>query len=120
MAAKVVKFGGTSLADAAQFERVANIVKADPSRKYVVASAPGKRFSSDVKVTDMLYHCYELIRAHQNIDEYYEQIKQRYNDIIADLGLSLLSVFEYLSYYRAFRSESVHFFINHIFSYSYK
>ncbi|MBQ7397270.1 MAG: aspartate kinase [Clostridia bacterium] len=84
---KVVKFGGSSLADADHFRQVAQIVQSDKDRHYVVASAPGKRFSSDIKVTDMLYHCYEMIRAHQNIDEYYEQIKQRYNDIINDLGL---------------------------------
>ncbi len=84
---KVVKFGGSSLADADHFRQVAQIVLSDKTRHYVVASAPGKRFSADVKVTDMLYRCYEMIRAHENIDEYYEQIKQRYNDIIADLGL---------------------------------
>ena len=84
---KVVKFGGSSLADADHFRQVAQIVQSDKNRHYVVASAPGKRFSSDVKVTDMLYRCYEMIRAHENIDEYYEQIKKRYNDIIADLGL---------------------------------
>ncbi len=84
---KVVKFGGSSLADADHFRQVAQIVLSDKTRHYVVASAPGKRFSADVKVTDMLYRCYEMVRKHENIDEYYEQIKKRYNDIIADLGL---------------------------------
>ena len=84
---KVVKFGGSSLADAAQFRKVAEIVKSDPERRFVVASAPGKRFSSDVKVTDMLYHCYEMVRNHEDITEYYQQIADRYNDIIRDLGL---------------------------------
>jgi aspartate kinase len=84
---KVVKFGGSSLADAEHFRQVAEIVHADKDRRYVVASAPGKRYASDVKVTDMLYRCYEMVRARENIDEYYEQIKKRYNDIIADLGL---------------------------------
>ena len=55
MGLKVVKFGGSSLADAEHFRRVAAIVKADPDRRFVVASAPGKRFSKDIKVTDMLY-----------------------------------------------------------------
>ena len=50
---KVIKFGGTSLASAEQFEKVAAIVRADKSRRYVVASAPGKRFSGDEKVTDI-------------------------------------------------------------------
>ena len=57
---KVVKFGGSSLASAAQFQKVADIIHADPERRYVVPSAPGKRFSGDTKVTDMLYSCYHL------------------------------------------------------------
>ena len=55
---KVVKFGGSSLASAAQFEKVGAIIRSDENRKYVVPSAPGKRFSEDTKVTDMLYQCY--------------------------------------------------------------
>ena len=54
MHTKVVKFGGSSLADANQFRKVANIILAEKSRRYVVPSAPGKRFSDDTKVTDML------------------------------------------------------------------
>ena len=91
MLTKVVKFGGSSLADAEQFKKVAEIIHADPSRRYVVASAPGKRYKDDVKVTDMLYHCYEMIRAHEDaaaIDAYYENICNRYNGIIADLGIN--------------------------------
>ena len=87
MGIKVVKFGGSSLADAEHFRRVAAIVKADPDRRFVVASAPGKRFDRDVKVTDMLYRCYELVRNHQDITEYYGRICERYNSIIRDLGL---------------------------------
>ena len=87
MEMKVVKFGGSSLADANQFRRVAAIVAADPARRYVVASAPGKRFKDDEKVTDMLYHCYELVRQGKDIGEYYQKICDRYNSIIADLGL---------------------------------
>ena len=62
MKVKVVKFGGSSLADAEHFKQVASIIKADPHRRYVVPSAPGKRFKEDTKVTDMLYECYEKIR----------------------------------------------------------
>ena len=87
MQVKVVKFGGSSLADAEHFRQVASIIKADPARRYVVPSAPGKRFKDDTKVTDMLYSCYEKIRNHENIDELYDAIKARYNGIIADLGL---------------------------------
>ena len=88
MQVKVVKFGGSSLADAEHFRQVASIIKADPARRYVVPSAPGKRFKDDTKVTDMLYSCYEKIRNHESIDELYEQIKARYNGIIADLGMN--------------------------------
>ena len=88
MLTKVVKFGGSSLADAAQFKKVAAIIKADPARRFVVASAPGKRSKDDVKITDMLYRCYEMIRNRENIDAYYAQICDRYNGIIRELGLS--------------------------------
>ena len=71
MQVKVVKFGGSSLADAEHFKQVASIIHADPARRYVVPSAPGKRFKDDTKVTDMLYRCYNMIRNHENIDEYY-------------------------------------------------
>ena len=87
MKLKVVKFGGSSLADAEHFRQVANIIKADPARRYVVPSAPGKRYSDDTKVTDMLYRCYEMIRNNENIDEYYQQICDRYNGIIKELGI---------------------------------
>ena len=88
MGLKVVKFGGSSLADANQFRKVAAIVKADPNRRFVIASAPGKRFSADVKVTDMLYRCFEMVRNHEDITEYYQRICDRYNGIISDLGLN--------------------------------
>ena len=54
---KVVKFGGSSLASAEQFTKVKDIICSDTDRRYVVPSAPGKRFSGDTKVTDMLYTC---------------------------------------------------------------
>ncbi|MBE6661785.1 MAG: aspartate kinase [Ruminococcaceae bacterium] len=84
---KVVKFGGSSLADAEHFKQVANIIKADPARRFVVPSAPGKRFSNDIKVTDMLYECFELTRTGGDADAYFPKIEERYNGIIADLGL---------------------------------
>lgn len=91
MPIKVVKFGGSSLADAEHFKQVAQIIRSDPARRYVVPSAPGKRIKEDTKVTDMLYRCYELIRAREPreaIDRLYGQITDRYNGIIAELGLS--------------------------------
>ena len=87
MSVKVVKFGGSSLADAAHFRQVASIIKADPARRFVVPSAPGKRFSGDEKVTDMFYGCYNLVKSHESIDELYAKICDRYNSIIAELGL---------------------------------
>ena len=60
---KVVKFGGSSLASAEQFEKVGEIIRQDPDRIYVVPSAPGKRNSKDTKVTDMLYKTYALAEA---------------------------------------------------------
>ena len=89
MGLKVLKFGGTSLADAEHFRQVAEIVKSDPDRKYVVASAPGKRFDNDNKVTDMLYRCYELAADEKDITDEFEAIKDRYNQIISDLELDL-------------------------------
>ena len=88
---KVVKFGGSSLADAEHFRQVAAIVKADPTRRYVVPSAPGKRDKQDTKVTDLLYECYNLIKARESreiIDAAYDRICERYNSIIRDLGLN--------------------------------
>lgn len=85
---KVVKFGGSSLADAVQFKKVANIIKSDPSRKYVVASAPGKRNSHDEKVTDLLLQCFRLAGEKRSIDETFEKVANRYREIIRDLKLS--------------------------------
>ena len=84
---KVVKFGGSSLADADQFRKVAEIIKSDESRRFVVASAPGKRYDDDIKVTDMLYSCYKLVKENKDIDEAFKLIEDRYNGIIKDLGL---------------------------------
>ena len=83
----VVKFGGSSLADAAQFRKVAEIVRADPRRRFVVASAPGKRDSGDTKVTDLLYRCYDMAVAGGDYLAVLAQIKSRFADIIRDLEL---------------------------------
>lgn len=86
---KVVKFGGSSLASAEQFKKVGNIIRAEESRRYVVPSAPGKRFSEDTKVTDMLYKCYAEAEEGKNFDKSLKAIKERYNEIIKGLGLKL-------------------------------
>ena len=86
---KVVKFGGSSLASAEQFMKVGAIIRQEESRRYVVPSAPGKRFSDDTKVTDMLYHCYELAEQSKAFNKQLNQIKDRYNEIIYGLKLDL-------------------------------
>ena len=86
---KVVKFGGSSLADAAQFKKVGQIIREDESRRYVIPSAPGKRFPEDVKVTDMLYKCYGAAVREKNFTKQLEEIQQRYQGIIDGLGLDL-------------------------------
>jgi len=89
MFTKTVKFGGSSLADAAQFQKVAAIIRADEARRFVVVSAPGKRFSGDTKVTDMLYKCYNEAVEKGNFTETLEAIRQRYQGIVTELGLSI-------------------------------
>lgn len=86
---KVVKFGGSSLASAEQFKKVGAIIKADKERKFVVPSAPGKRFSGDTKVTDMLYGCYDLAEAGQDFKKELQAIKDRYQEIIDGLAIKL-------------------------------
>lgn len=87
--AKVVKFGGSSLADANQFRKVADIIRADKERRFVVPSAPGKRYSDDVKVTDMLYECYDAVGEGKDADAAFLPIAERFNGIISDLGLTI-------------------------------
>ncbi|MBQ8662238.1 MAG: aspartate kinase [Eubacterium sp.] len=84
---KVVKFGGSSLASAEQFQKVGNIIRADEDRRYVVPSAPGKRFDGDTKVTDMLYDCYAAAEAGEDFTEKLQNIKARYDAIIEGLKL---------------------------------
>ena len=113
---KVVKFGGSSLASAEQFKKVGAIIHADENRKFVVPSAPGKRFGSDTKVTDMLYGCYALAEKNLDFTKEIDAIKARYQEIIDGLGLdlSLESEFEVIvenfkkkagSHYAASRGE---------------
>ena len=86
---KVVKFGGSSLVSAEQFKKVGNIIRAEESRRYVIPSAPGKRFSDDVKVTDMLYKCYGAAVKGKKFTDLLKDIQERYNEIIEGLGLTL-------------------------------
>ena len=85
---KVVKFGGSSLANAEQFRKVSQIVHADEKRRYVIPSAPGKRHKNDAKVTDMLYACYAMAEADEEFKPALRKIRARYNEIINGLKLN--------------------------------
>ena len=84
----VAKFGGTSLADASQIKKACAIINADPSRKYVVASAPGKRYSEDIKITDMLYKAHAQAKSGEDFSDTLTDIKERYAKIIDGLGIA--------------------------------
>ena len=86
---KVVKFGGSSLANAEQFQKVGDIIRSEESRRYVVPSAPGKRFSTDTKVTDLLYACYDKAEAGEDFSDILTEIKSRFYEIIKGLNLDL-------------------------------
>ena len=83
------KFGGSSVADAAQIEKVVSIVRSDERRCFVVPSAPGKRFEDDTKITDLLYLCYELVRQNVDFSEPFDKISARYLDLSKALGVSI-------------------------------
>lgn len=89
MSLVVAKFGGSSLADANQFRKVAKIIKENPDRRYIVPSAPGKRFDSDIKVTDLLYNAYELASEGEDFSKVLKTIEERFDSIISDLGLDI-------------------------------
>ena len=84
----VVKFGGSSLSDAAQFRKVRDIIRMDPRRCYVVPSAPGRRFPEDEKVTDLLYQTYRAQKNGQNPAPIFQRVRERYLSIVEELGLS--------------------------------
>ena len=83
----VAKFGGTSMAHAAQFRKVSDIVRSDPERRVIVVSAPGKRFPGDSKVTDLLYTLYMHLQYDVPYDDLWDRIRDRYESIRSELGL---------------------------------
>ncbi len=89
MSITVAKFGGTSMADAKSITKVAEIIKQDKRRRYVVVSAPGKRFSQDHKVTDMLYACYHDLQINGECKDTFEKIRERFKVIVDDLAIDL-------------------------------
>ena len=84
---KVLKFGGSSMADAVQFAKVKAIVDADPMRVAVVVSAAGKRWKDDHKITDLLYLCHAHLKYGVSCDGIFDMIRSRYLEIRDDLGL---------------------------------
>lgn len=89
MGMKVAKFGGSSLASAEQFKKVKNILLMDAERRIVVPSAPGKRSSTDIKVTDLFYECNRLAASGRDIGETFEKIRERYHGIAQELELKV-------------------------------
>ena len=86
---KVCKFGGTSMADGITMLRVKSIIESDPTRRYVVVSAPGKRFGGDIKVTDLLYETYDNVVVSGETGAAFEKICERFRGIVSELKLDL-------------------------------
>lgn len=85
---KVCKFGGTSMADAKAIKQVKSIIEADADRRFVIVSAPGKRFKDDIKITDMLYRCYNETVEFGTCKKSFSVIRERFSEIVKDLGIS--------------------------------
>jgi aspartate kinase len=85
----VCKFGGSSVADAAQIRKIEKIIRSDARRRYIIVSAPGKRDKQDHKITDLLYLCHEMADKDMDIEEAYHLVRDRYRDIACELGVEL-------------------------------
>ncbi len=103
---KIVKFGGSSLANAEQFRKVGDIIRSEEGRRYVVPSAPGKRFSGDTKVTDLLYACYDRAAQGKEFGGIFQEIKERYYEIIRGLDLKLSLEEEFAQIEADFRAQA--------------
>ncbi|MCL2797105.1 MAG: aspartate kinase [Firmicutes bacterium] len=86
---KVLKFGGTSMANADSIRQVGTIIKSDPASRFVVVSAPGKREKADTKVTDLLYACFEKKQKTGACDDALAVVEKRFADIVSDLKIKL-------------------------------
>ncbi len=89
MSIKVCKFGGTSMADGSNIKNVANIFCSDEARRYIVVSAPGKRFSNDIKVTDLLYQCQKEVEETGKCVTAFAKIRERFQNIVKELGVDM-------------------------------
>lgn len=85
----VAKFGGSSLADSAQFKKVKDIILSDSNRRYIVVSAPGKRDSKDFKITDLLIKCYEKAALGESFQDIFTIIEERFIDLCSEIGIDL-------------------------------
>ena len=92
MSLTVCKFGGSSLADGNNIRRAAEILRADETRRYVVVSAPGKRFSGDVKITDQLYECYREAAETGSCVNAFAPVRRRFLSIVEELGLERFDI----------------------------
>ena len=89
MGLKVAKFGGTSVADANQIRKIKDIVERDDDIRYVVVSAPGKRFEEDTKITDLLYLCVTHIDHKLPYEQVFQVICERFLEMEKDLGVDV-------------------------------
>ena len=85
----VTKFGGSSLANDEQFRKVRSILELEPTRRYLIPSAPGKRYPTDDKVTDLLYSCHALAAAGNTFEDQFVKIRERYLSIAQNLHLKV-------------------------------
>ena len=84
----VAKFGGTSVADASCFRQIRTILQDNPERKFIIVSAPGKRYPEDRKVTDLLLRCYELASEERPFEAELNQVQERFLEITGELGIA--------------------------------
>ncbi|MGN0714771.1 MAG: aspartate kinase [Anaerovoracaceae bacterium] len=89
MGIKVAKFGGSSVADGIQLTKTKNIINADPDRRYIVVSAPGKRFEGDNKITDLLYLCKTHLEHNLPYDQIFQVVADRFMAVEINLGIDL-------------------------------
>lgn len=89
MGIKVLKFGGSSVADGIQLRKMKSIIDSDADRRYIVASAPGKRFEIDNKVTDLLYLCKTHMEQNLPYEQVFQVIRDRFNAVKMNLGINV-------------------------------
>ena len=89
MGIKVAKFGGSSVADGIQLTKTKQIIEQDPDRRYIVVSAPGKRYEGDNKITDLLYLCKTHIEHNLPYDQIFQVVEDRYMAVEINLGVDV-------------------------------